>query len=695
MRAAAVVFILLLTVIPGRPDILESIPEIDEVFSLLKTGLGVVDYVIKIWRQTFGTSTDVEIGLGSIFPSRHKVLLKQFQHLSDRLDGLQTNLEGLDGALRELQHGLPSLIRWELTLQLLENYMRPINIQYQRFRIYQENRDNITNHTLLDFAENAVSHDIHSTQFRMEEIYSLVVPSSLAKRRRKRQDIDDPALSQHYMSLSMRKGVFDQLVSTITASKSKICELRQSPQQLAYGLYTLIALTQARGFAMLQFSWILLRLFGRGDFDVESRLSQVSYDKHMRDIVNTAKQTMLRLSNEYWRCDPLTHVEGTTYVQLTQLLQGYIENEVDMNNEQSCGQNCASYSGNRGRSTGCYKDQFCAKQNRCRGAIQKCQFIDADATVCISKDPHRRYDWIEYENGQRLGRKTSCTKSHKVDSWWRYLFWHCSYCFCLCDDPARSNRHFSLRPSVSDVTKNMIVTGVHIVKIDGVIHLQIKQGHAEPFGQVNHTGATWKTLPPLDTHTAKDGVDYLTLNWQYRAIDLDDVNAPDGHVVTGVSFRNLGGHVNFEVEVTPISFQTGEMAVDKSYWISNDNTPANYEKPRTRVNIYDPDVPTRSARPSWPDSTTDTYIQFCESSMNKDASQLTVPFLDAQPVAPEPAIWLTGVGLYHKGQYGYGGFVGVRVRTMDTAGRIGSTDEASVYTLDDNSGDNTKYLTNL
>ena len=43
---------------------------------------------------------------------------------------------------------------------------------------------------------------------------------------------------------------------------------------------------------------------------------------------------------------------------------------------------------------------------------------------------------------------------------WRTWFVHCSYCFCYCDDKTNSNRYFSLKPAVSDVDKNMIVTGV-------------------------------------------------------------------------------------------------------------------------------------------------------------------------------------------------------------------------------------------
>ena len=51
-----------------------------------------------------------------------------------------------------------------------------------------------------------------------------------------------------------------------------------------------------------------------------------------------------------------------------------------------------------------------------------------------------------------------CILSHviadkiKVDSWWRWLFWHCSYCLCKCDEITESSeRYWSLLPALADV----------------------------------------------------------------------------------------------------------------------------------------------------------------------------------------------------------------------------------------------------
>ena len=45
--------------------------------------------------------------------------------------------------------------------------------------------------------------------------------------------------------------------------------------------------------------------------------------------------------------------------------------------------------------------------------------------------------------------------------------------------------------------------------------------------------------------------------------------------------------------------------------------------------------------------------------------QTTVPFIDVQAVSPKTGTWLSGIGIYHKGKLGYGGYIGLSVQTFD------------------------------
>ena len=55
--------------------------------------------------------------------------------------------------------------------------------------------------------------------------------------------------------------------------------------------------------------------------------------------------------------------------------------------------------------------------------------------------------------------------------------------------------------------------------------------------------------------------------------------------------------------------------------------------------------------------------------------QTTIPFIDAQNVSPTSGTWLSGVGIYHKGSFGYGGYIGFSVNTFDFAKHLLPTKE--------------------
>lgn len=72
------------------------------------------------------------------------------------------------------------------------------------------------------------------------------------------------------------------------------------------------------------------------------------------------------------------------------------------------------------------------------------------------------------------------------------------------------------------------------MKVKKVIHLQIKQGKLLEKGKVNND-TTWKSV---DAYSPNDfdfqaGKDFFKLSWNQKAIDLDELTAPAGHVITG------------------------------------------------------------------------------------------------------------------------------------------------------------------
>lgn len=77
------------------------------------------------------------------------------------------------------------------------------------------------------------------------------------------------------------------------------------------------------------------------------------------------------------------------------------------------------------------------------------------------------------------------------------------------------------------------MTGIRFYKQNRIIHLQIQEGQLLERGKINATSTRWV---PVEDYTIydkgiRDGRDYHTLAWDRREVDLDDLNAPLGHVV--------------------------------------------------------------------------------------------------------------------------------------------------------------------
>lgn len=197
----------------------------------------------------------------------------------------------------------------------------------------------------------------------------------------------------------------------------------------------------------------------------------------------------------------------------------------------------------------------------------------------------------------------------------------------------------------------------------------------------------------IDSPEVVNGVDYHTLTYQKRSINLDTVLAPAKKIVTGVRFHALDdGVLTIQIRCTDFDYETGELNnlhahctlcilneniknkcfmylfqlnfanwlgrlknLDKSIWISNEE-----QSMRTELLLDEPDSPIRSGigsnKPLEPNWTRNQYIKFGPTDRIKDAAQLTVPFLDGTFVEGNPTI-LSGIGIYYKGRPGSGGFI--------------------------------------
>ncbi|XP_018339502.1 PREDICTED: uncharacterized protein LOC108746909 isoform X1 [Trachymyrmex septentrionalis] len=623
---------------------------INDAIDLIRLGRQAMVDVLESWEMINSSlPSDLKAGEEFIFMKMmERQLLKRMDRVSKKIDEYQELVvDKSDMILSQLLLQLPKQRRLDDSLKELDHYLGQVQELYTLFEMYADNPDKYEKYTMMQFAKTCVSPRLGELPDVLKSIHRLMVPSE----------------QQVY-----NRSILMLLANQMQEASNQMCNEMQSPQQLLYNLYNAVALTEIKGYTMIQFSYMLLRLYNEGNnFSEEIQTLKHQYAIRTSETLRAVKTAMTYAPKSLWRCDPRVHKLGETYTELKQLFQGYIVNEVDLNTENTCKENCAYYGYTK--VYGCYQNQFCSKQRQCNGKILHCEYIDSDMWICpADRNSTRRYEYIEYENGLHYGNnsKTCPGGITKVDSWWRWLFWHCSYCFCYCDDQnSNSDRYFSLRSVMSDISNNKVITGIRLKKINQIIHIQIQEGQLLPRGGINESTIEWQPVDAfsiMDSHI-RNGVDYHTIVWEKRAVDLDDLSAVPDHLLTGVRFRMVGSRLNLEIMITPFNFTSGSLIrpEEKSFWHSNDVTD------RTELTYIEPDIPIRSFVPNEPDTEENQYLNFAPSDRRKDAAQSTIPFLDVQPVIPNPPVPLAGAGIFHKGRKGSGGFVALKLTTYDFA----------------------------
>jgi hypothetical protein len=102
-------------------------------------------------------------------------------------------------------------------------------------------------------------------------------------------------------------------------------------------------------------------------------MARKSFESQATEKLLAVKAILPHMSRNYWICDPKVHKDGQTFVRITNLLQGHIENEIDLNAQGSCRKTCEPY--NFAKPQSCYKELFCAKQSPCNGKSFKVKLI--------------------------------------------------------------------------------------------------------------------------------------------------------------------------------------------------------------------------------------------------------------------------------------------------------------------------------
>ena len=75
-------------------------------------------------------------------------------------------------------------------------------------------------------------------------------------------------------------------------------------------------------FTFLQFSYMMLRLYGRGNFTLESEMARKNFEAQATEKLLAVKSILPHMDKKLWKCDPTVQNEHLTYEKLTMLQVG-------------------------------------------------------------------------------------------------------------------------------------------------------------------------------------------------------------------------------------------------------------------------------------------------------------------------------------------------------------------------------------
>lgn len=163
--------------------------------------------------------------------------------------------------------------------------------------------------------------------------------------------------------------------------------LIKSANQQIFEYYHDITASQLKAYALVQLSYMFFTVYGRGNFRNAAEALRTKYLDQSHETQGLVKNLLNNSMRDIWRCDPNRFSIGM-YEEVTNFLQGYIDNEVNLNAEETCQNTCSDYQSTR--SYGCTDGTYCAQKAegaerdraRCNGRVVDCQFLGSDLNVC-------------------------------------------------------------------------------------------------------------------------------------------------------------------------------------------------------------------------------------------------------------------------------------------------------------------------
>ncbi|XP_034653970.1 uncharacterized protein LOC117892088 [Drosophila subobscura] len=317
MRLKVFMVFATILLIPSARGVINEAMEVIEMIRV------VTSAILKTWDV-------VESLPANGIHDKQQQLMNRIEEVDDHIRSLE-QMESLRAALtietliREF-HQQSALLH---KLNVVKDLTTIVKTRYTQLSDYVQHKDALEAGTLLKFAEWNVDPGTSSLAFQLDLLHVSLFGDE--------EQADNNSDSSNTL--------LSQLTINYEESPDQMCVAKHSAQQFAFQLFTKAALTELKAYSIMEFSWMTQRDLGQGNFTQEIALMRQNYQRRMNASVRVLSQVMAGSGRVYWRCDPgkKKHVSGETYDRVTRLLQGYVENEANLGEDQSCWGTCGDY----------------------------------------------------------------------------------------------------------------------------------------------------------------------------------------------------------------------------------------------------------------------------------------------------------------------------------------------------------------
>ncbi|XP_044586628.1 uncharacterized protein LOC123266458 isoform X2 [Cotesia glomerata] len=309
--------------------------------------------------------------------------------------------------------------------------------------------------------------------------------------------------------------------------------------------------------------------------------------------------------------------------------------------------------------------------NDCRGMLIRCWFHEETQK---RKDAQSNYDSVVYSDRLAASLTLSSSNIKIVKKAHDRLDHTGNLCKCLCyrifdqdssdpnDKREKLIENLCLDPVSAD--KDHVVTGVRFKRYDNTIYLELQQ--AKFINNRIVTTPQWKTSLYCQNSISLANESFWGLKENFNII-AEDLILPEDAVVTGVTLgQSLRGRYineNGNFDKNRKEFTKATQCVTKCP--DNLNELCKFSKRPSFRNAdssdENPRVSTATKGNYERSESCKTRIYFRLISATENDMQNIVPYLDLQEVASNPAEPIRGVGWYHRGFPGYGGFLALKI----------------------------------